>query len=135
MQNKEEASNEGKSSRASADTVNSADRELSVKYIKLSITETSKDIGSKEDYRTFNKSTETFSTIDETNEWLKERYGGHKKDKMFVDDEKGNSHHTGFIFGFRNQDISHNSKWWLQQDWVEIREVTETPMDMEKIKI
>lgn len=42
---------------------------------------------------------------------------------MFVDAE-GKSKHIGYVIGFRNADLSrYPVEKWLQQDWVEFREV------------
>lgn len=106
---------------------------LSVEYVKLSIIESGKDIGSKEEYQAFNQFVKTFDSAKEASEWLREIYGNHKKEKMYIDDKNGNAHHIGFTFGFRNKDISHNSNWWLQRDWIEIRRITETSIDMKHI--
>ena len=44
---------------------------------------------------------------------------------MYCDDKDGNTRQTGWIYCFKNQDVSHNSEWWYQQDWISITEVSE----------
>ena len=96
-----------------------------MKYIKLIITETGKDIGSKEKYTNFNQIIHRFEDVPQAKKYLNERYGNRKRSPIFIDDAKGKEHQIGYIIGFRNQDISHNSKWWNQQDWIEFMKVDE----------
>ena len=94
-----------------------------MKYYELHISETSKPIGSKDNYSMFNKETKYFDSIKDIQAYLKETYGGHKKEKMYIDDKNGKPKQSGWIYCYRNKDWSHNSESWLQQDWIEIREI------------
>ena len=104
-----------------------------IKYIKVFIDETSKNIGNnKEGYRIFNQSTESFATIKDAKQWLSEKYNSYKKVKMYQDKKDGTSYQSGWIYCFKNADISHpwtddgKKNQWYQQDWVTIKEVQET---------
>ena len=92
--------------------------------IELNIKKTSKKIASKENYTGFDQFTKHFDNLKEAKQWLKEEYGNCKKEKMYVDLKSGGSKHIGYVYSFRNADMSHYpiSKW-LQQDWVEIIKV------------
>jgi|TARA_Y100000310_G_scaffold257668_1_gene265799 hypothetical protein len=92
--------------------------------IELSITETGKGHGSKGQYGIWSIHREHFQTITEAKSWLKDHYGNCKRVKMYQDSEDGQAKHIGYIYGFRNCDISHYPvEKWLQQDLVEFREV------------
>jgi hypothetical protein len=97
-------------------------------YYKITITETGKEFNPKAEFETFNRDIETFKTKEDAIAFIKEKYQGHKKQKMYIDGTDGQTKQIGWIFGFVNSDISHNSRKWIQQDWVEITEVTETPI-------
>ena len=101
-----------------------------MKYYEIVIQETSKPMGNTEgeDYSTFNMDRETFPTLKEAKEYLKERYGDVKKVKIHIDDKGGKSSQIGWIYCFKNSDISHNSDTWWQQDWVEVREIHSEPI-------
>jgi len=90
---------------------------------EVNTTETSKGLFSKEDYQCFNSTQDKFETLEEVKEFLKDKYGNCKKEKMYIDDKDGNAKHIGWIYSFRNRDISHMSEWWIQRDWVDISEV------------
>ena len=100
------------------------------KYYKVSVTQTGRAINNKqENYSCFNEMTKEFSTIKEVKEWLKEEYGKCKKIKTYTDDKKNQSHHTGYIYSFKNSDCSHSPvESWYQQDWVSIKEIKATPI-------
>lgn len=86
--------------------------------IQLRITQTGKSYNSKDNYSVFNEDLKTFSDLDEARQFLKDEYGTCKRSKMFADFER-TSIHTGYIYHFRNEDISHYPiEKWLQQDWV-----------------
>ena len=93
-------------------------KENIINYIELEVVKTSKDIGSKDDYRGFDNSIEKFKGIKEAKEWLQEEYDGRKRVEMYRDNKDGTARQTGWIYCFKNKDISHNSKWWYQQDWI-----------------
>jgi len=94
------------------------------KYFEVLITKTSKAIGSREGYQIFDNQTETFKTINEIKEWLKETYKNCKRVKMYQDNKNNESRQTGWIYCFKNADWSHSpvENWW-QQDWIEVREI------------
>lgn len=95
-------------------------------YYKVTITKTSKAIGSKDDYRIFDTDVQTYKTKEKAIQWITEFYAGHKRVKMFCDTDNGDAQHTGWIYCFRNADYSHSStESWTQQDWIELSEVTE----------
>lgn len=95
-------------------------------YYRIRILRTSKRISSKqEDYQTFDDETKDFETLEQVKSFLQENYGKVKKVKMYVETKDRNGEHIGWIYCFVNSDVSHNTKRWYQQDWVEVSEVTE----------
>ena len=96
-------------------------------YYEVEVTKTSKPVGNSQDnFTIFDKQTKQFASIKEVKEWLKEEYPTCKKVKMYNDDKNGISHHCGYIYCFKNSDISHNSEMWYQQDWVSVKEIKAT---------
>lgn len=95
-------------------------------YYKVITTSTSKPCGrTKEEYQTFDSSSENFKTIEEVKNFLQEKYQSCKKVPVYRDKIDGTTEQVGWIYCFRNKDYSHNSKSWNQQDWVEVRELQE----------
>lgn len=96
---------------------------------------TGKTVGSKlpsgEGYSMFDDLRERFATVAEVKKWLAERYGNCKRQKMYRDSEN-KSFQAGYIYSFRNEDLSHarsdDNKPWFQQDWVEVKEIDSTPV-------
>lgn len=79
---------------------------------------------------TFNVIRESFATIEGVKEYLRDRYGKVPtgKNKVYIDDAKGNSFQVGFTYSFWNKDISHNSKNWRQTDWISLYKQQSTPI-------
>ena len=97
-----------------------------IEYIKITIKKTSKPIGSKkENYEIFNVIEHLAKDKKEAREYLNGEYGKCKREKMYIDDEQNNPKQIGWIYSFKNQDISHNSDYWWQKDWVSITRVKE----------
>lgn len=95
-----------------------------MKMIMLDIIKTSKGYNPKDRYIMFDSDKLMFYNIKKAKEWLKEEYGNCKREKIYRDDERGKAINTGYIYCFRNSDISHLPiEKWLQQDWVEFKEV------------
>ena len=60
----------------------------------------------------------------EARAWLNDRYGKSKRAPMYIDTPSG-AKRVGYVIGFRAADWSHAPvEKWLQQDWVEFREVS-----------
>lgn len=102
------------------------------KYYEVHVRMTGKAIGSKEamghGYSGFGREKEQFETLAEVKTYLKEKYGSHRREKMFVDGNDSHSSgftpiHVGYIYKFKNSD--HENKWY-QQDWVEVKEIKAT---------
>lgn len=91
--------------------------------IQVYITSMGKSYNPKDSYCMFDEQLKNFHDMDEAKAWLSDTYGKSKRSKMFVD-QADKSVHCGYIIGFRNADISHVPvQKWLQQDWIEFREV------------
>lgn len=80
----------------------------------------------------FNKIEENFKTLNDVISFLKHRYYKIKlsninktENSIFIDDLKGESEKIGFIVNYWNSDISHNSKKWMQKDWITIAKIEE----------
>lgn len=97
--------------------------------IQLKIVRTGKGYSPKDQWTRFDDELKSFATMQDAKEWIKENYGKAKRVPMFVDTKDGQSKKVGYVIGFRNSDISHYPvNKWLQQDWIEFREViTITP--------
>ena len=93
-------------------------------YYQLLITHTAKPIGGRGDFETFDNTAKDFCSKVEALKYLDNTYGEVKKVKAYIDGRSGKSKHIGWIYCFRNSDISHDSKEWTQQDWVELRKIT-----------
>ena len=78
----------------------------------------------QEDYHIFEREDHNFKTEDEAKQFICDKYGKCKRDKMYKDLSDGEVLHIGYIYCFANDDISHSpvQKWW-QQDWVTIEKV------------
>ena len=100
------------------------------KFYEVLVTKTGKAINSKkpagEGWETFDRITKRFKTTKETKEWLHEEYGNCKRKKIYVDTIDEKAKHIGYIYCFKNRDISHNSESWYQQDWIDIEEMRAT---------
>ena len=92
------------------------------KYYKLNIVRTGKEINNKKDnkYVMFDSEDLDFKTLEYVKNELEERYGNCKRVYSYIDDKEGNAKKSGYIYCFKNKDISHDSKWWYEQDWVNI---------------
>lgn len=97
--------------------------------VELLINRTAKSFNPRETYSTFDIETKTFDNMDEAKQWLRDEYGNCKRSPMYRDYDDA-AHKIGYVFGFRNSDISHDSKPWLQQDWVSFYEVTRKPIEL-----
>lgn len=85
---------------------------------------TGKNYGSKEDYVCFDTTNENVPSVQSAKKLLKERYGRCKKIKIYKETKDSKDIHIGWVYCFNNNDISHNSKTWHQQDWVYLNEIT-----------
>ena len=86
--------------------------------IELHINQTAKGYHPDDEWQHLDNQNKSFANKKEAMDWLKEEYGTCKRVKMYVDLD-GKSLHSGFVFGFRNCDISHLPvAKWIQQDWV-----------------
>jgi hypothetical protein len=93
-----------------------------MRYYRIDITLTGKPMGrTDEKYSIFDHRTRSFATLNQAREFLTGTYGNCKRVKMYI----GEGRHIGFIYCFINKDISHDSKPWYQQDWVEVSQVDE----------
>ncbi len=95
-------------------------------YYKVIIDETSKQKSNKPnaEYNRFNQVVETFGTKLEAERFIAERFTDiKKKSKVYRNDK-----HIGWIYGYSNEDISHNTESWWQEDWVVITQVEEKPV-------
>lgn len=89
--------------------------------IMLEITKTGKSYAPKSEYNIFDREEQKFKDMTAALAWIKETYG---KCKRFAMRRDPDGKKCGWIFGFRNNDISHVPvEKWLQQDWVSIYEV------------
>ncbi len=90
---------------------------------EVEITETGRQHTRDEAY-IISKSVNTFDTIKEVQEHLKERYGRipNGRNKIYVDTPTQNgSIVIGFLYSYWNTDISHyNGSQWFQTDWIVI---------------
>jgi hypothetical protein len=98
-----------------------------MKYYKVHRVMTGKAMGNKQDdYSRFDDQIETFPTLNEAKQFLKDTYRDCKRTKMYRDLTNGQSEHIGYVYHFKSGDISHYPvDKWYQQDWVTITKVNE----------
>ena len=89
-------------------------------YFEIETIKTAKPFGNKGNYQVFDGGTKKFKTLEEVKEYLRDEYGNCKRDKQYIDNENNGAVHTGYVYCFKNSDISHDSEGWYQQDWVTI---------------
>lgn len=104
-----------------------------IKYYEVIVIKTAKGIRESQDaYALLDRHTEKCNTLKEATQYVLENYGSPKllksRKKMYRDGKDGTPEHIGYIYQFRNQDWSHDSEEWMQQDWVEVREIKATPV-------
>ncbi len=96
--------------------------------IRIEVTKTGKSYSPKDEYRIFAEDTHTFATREELDAWIRDAYGSCKRQPLHRDgmgNAKGSPLRIGWVFGFRDADLSHAPvKHWLQQDWVSVYECT-----------
>jgi len=104
-----------------------------MQYYEVSVRCTGKTVGDKRQagFDLLDIYVKTFGTIAEAKAFIKEQYGGRKKQKMFVDKKDGSTQHVGYIYSLGIvEDVSHtrseDNKPWYQQDWVEVKEIKAT---------
>ena len=90
--------------------------------VELHITQTAKGYAPKEKWYAMTTEHFSFRTVEEAKAWLRGRYGASKRVPMYQEGSEGESKQVGYVYGFRNSDVSHVPVVkWLQQDWVEFR--------------
>ena len=96
-------------------------------YYKLRMTKTARNFSNKqEEYRIFDRETKDFETLEVAKKYLQETYGQVKRVKMYIDTKDGQTKQTGWIYCFKNSDISHVPvQKWLQKDWIDFSKVEE----------
>ena len=100
--------------------------------IQLTITATCKGYHPSSQWSIFDTRKKTFPSIQTAKDWLKDEYGNCRRYKMFQDvgDEMVQ---TGYIYGYRNSDISYLPvEKWLQQDWIEFQRVESVDLGKER---
>lgn len=106
---------------------------MKTRYYELKIIHTGRSapqVDLEED-RMFDKTIETFESLDELTDYIEQRYGKNllekKPDrKIFINTDSETVVPIGRLYSFWNKDISHNSKSWWQTDWIEVAKVGET---------
>ena len=92
--------------------------------IQLFIVKTCKGYAPKDQWQRFDDEIKNFASLKDAKEWIKETYGKSKRVPMYIATKDGQSKKIGYVIGFRNADWSHAPvEKWLQQDWIEFREV------------
>lgn len=98
--------------------------------IQLQITETAKGYSPTAEWQTLDVRTESFPTREAAETWIAETYGKRKRTKMYAEREGQPDFVCGYVIGFRNADWSHAPLVkWLQQDWIQFREVKTINID------
>ena len=103
--------------------------------IEIRITPTGKGFSPKSRWQHLSTRPErvAFDTMADAKAYLKDRYGSRRRQPMYADfngDDGPKARQVGYIYGFRNADLSHYPvDRWLQQDWVEFVEVTPVELD------
>lgn len=79
-------------------------------------------------YQRYDDEKKPFPTLDAAKAWVKENYGKYKRRPIYHDTTEGGAKRIGWVFHVGKQrDLSHavseDNQPWMQEDWVEIREV------------
>lgn len=93
-------------------------------YYSIYIRCTSKPYFSTEEFTLFDSQEHRFATLTAAELFIQNRYGTCKRQKLHCepDDE-----HVGWVFCF-NEEGWGNEPGWVQNDWVEVMEVTTKPV-------
>jgi len=97
------------------------------KYYKIVVIETGRNT-LKDEPRIFNEFERFFEKVDEAKNFVVGRCGKIPKGKLYADNGNGAPEQVGYHYSFWNGDVSHGSKKWFQTDWIEITQVSETPV-------
>jgi hypothetical protein len=91
--------------------------------IHLVITSTAKGYHKDARWQIFGERTEYFTDKKEAMVWIRENYPNKTRRGMYRDTKEG-AKRVGYVIGFRNSGWGSGSHdKWLQQDWIEFREV------------
>lgn len=93
--------------------------------LQLAISATSKSYSPSSEWQHLSNRPEihNFNNMAEVYEYLNENYGKSKRAPMYCDHD-GKPIKVGWVIGFRSGDWSHSPvAKWIQQDWIELREV------------
>lgn len=103
----------------------SLNRSVTNTFYSVRITETGADLFSSV-YRFIDERSFNFDNLQATIDFIAQRYENRKRQKMYVDGENGEALHVGWVYKYRNADVSHSPvEQWNQCDWVQIVEVRE----------
>lgn len=83
---------------------------------------------SDEDFTTFSRRVECFSDTESIQQFLEETYTAQcrSKRRRIYHDTRFGTEHTGYVYRFRNSDLTHYPvDEWIQEDWVIIVKITE----------
>lgn len=98
--------------------------------INLRIEKTAKGYGKDEEWSRFDTEFKTFTSLQFAHDWIKRTYGKSRRSPIYITDQDGQAIKIGYVIGFRNADWSHSPvNHWLQQDWIEFREVQPIKID------
>ena len=98
------------------------------KYYEVLVSQTCKAIGSKDGYYLWNKETSKFQSVKEIKDFLKEKYGKCKKEKIYNDGITGEAKHVGYIYSYKTDKVSYNDSKKYNQDWITVCEIRSTPI-------
>jgi len=96
---------------------------------EVNVTHTGRSMGqqgNEDGFNIFDESQKHFGTEKEVSDWLCEQYQTCKALPMYHDaavNAEGTHLPVGDIYCFKNKDISHDSAWWYQRDWVSVVKV------------
>ena len=95
-------------------------------FYSVRITETTANLFSST-YRFSNQESFNFKDLKSAIDFIKERYESRRREKMYIDGKDGEAIHVGWVYKYRNADLSHYpAEHWNQCDWVEVMEIKET---------
>ena len=95
-------------------------------YIQVTIEKTFKGYHAKDEREVYDTTTKQFKDIKEVREWIREEYGTHRRNSMFVDDKDGKPKKIGWIIGLKssqyNNDTGRYDKF-TEQHWIGLERV------------
>lgn len=106
---------------------------MTATFYEINATFTAKPIRPKSTRHIYDQKKIQLPTIAAVREWIADNLPAKcKREKIFIDDINRNAQHIGYIYSFKNRDLSHHSEWWWEQVWLDVRQLTSQRLSPQK---